>query len=287
MQDTGKPSTPMSWPDNANIAMSVVVAFEAFHTRSQYNPRPGPAGRPDQSSLSYAEYGPKTGVWRVLRLLESENIRASFHTSGLAAERWPLTLKEIHTRGHEIVGHGWSNDNLGEEATLERELKDVLDTITAIERAVGFRPKGWSSPGSKGSDAKYRALVTEAKVEWIGDDASDDVPFIREMHGRKIVIMPRNNFPANDLTLWLWPANPPSVYFDSFKDAFDELYDEGASGSPKWIEVVIHCHIGARPGLTRAIRRVLQYAKGHPKVWIARRGDIAEHVMQRSSMVNR
>jgi len=280
MQDIGRPAAPMVWPGDARIAMSVVVAFEAFHTRSQYNPRPGPPGKPDQSSLSYAEYGPKTGVWRVLNLLDAQGIKASFHTSGLAAERWPLTLKEIHRRGHEIVGHGWSNDNLGEAATSESELKDVLDTIWAIEKATGLRPRGWSSPGSKGSDAKYAALVNEAKVEWIGDDASDDVPFVREMYGRKIVIMPRNNFPANDLTLWLWPANPPNVYFESFKDAFDELYEEGAAGSPKWIEVVIHCHIGARPGLTRAIRRVLQYAKDHPNVWIARRGDIASHVMQ-------
>jgi peptidoglycan/xylan/chitin deacetylase (PgdA/CDA1 family) len=277
--DTGKPPVAMSWPGNANIAMSIVVAFEAFHTRSHYNPRPGPAGKPDPASLSYAEYGPKTGVWRVLRLLDSEGLKASFHTSGLAAERWPLTLKEIHNRGHEIVGHGWSNDSLGEDATEERELKDVRDTIASLEKAVGFRPKGWSSPGSKGSEARYKALVTEAKVDWIGDDASDDVPFIREMHGRKIVIMPRNNFPANDLTLWLWPANPPAVYFDSFKDAFDELYEEGAAGSPKWIEAVIHCHIGARPGLTRSIRRVIQYAKQHPKVWLATRGEIAKHVL--------
>ena len=281
MQDTGRPPVPMSWPDNANIALSVVVAFEAFHTRSQYNVRPGPAGKPDQSSLSYAEYGPKTGVWRVLRLLESESIRASFHTSGLAAERWPLTLKEVLRRGHEIVGHGWTNDNLGEDITPERERKDVFDTLAAIEKAIGVRPEGWSSPGSKGSDAKYQALVTEAKVSWIGDDASDDVPFVREMFGRNVVIMPRNNFPANDLTLWLWPANAPGVYFESFKDAFDELYEEGEAGSPKWIELVIHCHIGARPGLTRTIRRTLQYAKRHPKVWIARRGDIAEHVLNR------
>jgi peptidoglycan/xylan/chitin deacetylase (PgdA/CDA1 family) len=281
MQDTGKPPIPMNWPGNASIALSVVVAFEAFHTRSQYNPRPGPAGKPDQSSLSYAEYGPKTGVWRVLRLLESESILASFHTSGLAAERWPLTLKEVVRRGHEIVAHGWTNDNLGENITPESELKDVVDTMAAIEKAVGVRPDGWSSPGSKGSDAKYEALVTQANVAWIGDDASDDVPFVREMHGRNVVIMPRNNFPANDLTLWLWPANAPSVYFESFRDAFDELYEEGEAGSPKWIELVIHCHIGARPGLTRVIRKALQYAKQHSKVWIARRGDIAKHVLNR------
>ena len=86
-------------------------------------------------------------------------------------------------------------------------------------------------------------------MTWIGDDASDDVPFIETMRGKKVVIMPRNNLSSNDLTLWLKPSNPPAVYLDSFKDCFDELYQEGKDGSPKWTELVIHCHIGGRPGL--------------------------------------
>jgi allantoinase len=91
--------------------------------------------------------------------------------------------------------------------------------------------------------------------------------------------MPRNNFPANDLLLWAVPNNPPSVYWESFKDAFDCLYREGEEGSPKWIEIVIHCHMGARPGLNQTLRKVLDYAKSHTGVWHARRCDIAEHML--------
>ena len=278
MPDTGKPRPPMKWPGDAYLALSVVVAFEAFHTASQYLPRPGTPGKPDPSSLSYAEYGPKTGIWRILRLLDSEGIKAGFHVNGLAAERWPLTLKEIHRRGHDICAHGWSNDNVGDPSP-EQEVKDVHDTLGIIEKVLGFRPVGWSSPGSKGSDLKYDTLV-DAGVTWIGDDASDDVPFLETLRGKAVVIMPRNNLSSNDLTLWLKPSNPPVVYVDSFKDCFDELYQEGKDGSPKWTEIVIHCHIGGRPGLIPAIRKTIQYAKRHPKVWIAHRGDIAKWVMQ-------
>jgi peptidoglycan/xylan/chitin deacetylase (PgdA/CDA1 family) len=278
--DTGKPPVPIRWPGDARIAMSIVVAFEAFSFVSHYRSRPGPPGEPDQASLSYAEYGPKTGVWRVLEMLDREGLKASFHVSGLAAERWPLTLKEIFRRGHEVVGHGWTNDNLSSgDYTEAREHKDIIDTIAAIEAAIGEKPVGWSSPGSKGSANKFRILIEESNVRWIGDDASDDVPFLRRIDGKTIVMMPRNNLPANDLTLWLTPANPPSVYFDSFKDAFDLLYEEGGNGSPKWMEMVIHCHIGARPGLALAIRRVIEYAKRHDKVWFARRRDIADHML--------
>jgi len=279
LEDTGKPPVPIRWPGEARIAMSIVVAFEAFTYVSHWHPRPGPAKEPDQASLSYAEYGPKTGVWRVLDLLDRAGLKASFHASGQAAARWPLTLKEVHRRGHEVVGHGWTNDNLGHDFSPEKERKDIHDTIAAIEAAIGEKPVGWSSPGSKGSPNKFRVLIEESNVRWIGDDASDDVPFIRRVDGKAIVMMPRNNFPANDLILWLHPANPPSVYFDSFKEAFDLLYEEGRNGSPKWTEMVIHCHIGARPGLGLTLRRVIDYAKRHEKVWFARRRDIADHML--------
>jgi allantoinase len=283
VEDTGKPPVPIQWPGNAQIAVSIVVAFEAFSYVSHYRSRTSLSGKvePDQASLSYAEYGPKIGVWRVLEMLDREGLKATFHVSGLAAERWPLTLKEVFRRGHEVVGHGWTNDNLSHnEYTEEREHKDIHDTIAAIEAAIGEKPVGWSSPGSKGSANKFRVLIEESNVRWIGDDASNDVPFLRRVEGKTIVMMPRNNFPANDLQLWLTPSNPPSVYFESFKDAFDCLYEEGRAGSPKWTEVVIHCHIGARPGLALSIRRVIEYAKRHDKVWFARRRDIADHMLK-------
>jgi hypothetical protein len=46
---------------------------------------------------------------------------------------------------------------------------------------------------------------------WNGDDASDDVPYVREVKGKKLVILPRVNFPTNDLIVWMRPANPPSA----------------------------------------------------------------------------
>ena len=278
-EETGRPPARLTWPAGERIAMSIVVAFEAFNYASQLKLRPGPPKEPDPASLSFAEYGPKTGVWRVLDLLDREGLKASFHTSGLAAERWPLTLAEVHRRGHEIVGHGWTNDNLGESFSLEQERADVHNTIAAIEKATGEKPVGWSSPGSKGSAEKLHVLVDESDIRWLGDDASDDVPFLRKVGNKTIVMMPRNNFPANDLLLWTIPSNPPSVYWESFKDAFDCLYQEGVDGSPKWIEIVIHCHMGARPGLNQSIRKVLSYAKGHSGVWHARRCDIAAHML--------
>ena len=58
------------------------------------------------------------------------------------------------------------------------------------------------------------------------------------------------------------------------KDTFDCLYDEGRS-RPKMMSVGLHCRITGRPARSRAVERFLQYANSFPKVWMARRVDIA------------
>jgi hypothetical protein len=115
---------------------------------------------------------------------------------------------------------------------------------------------------------------------WNGDDASDDVPFLREFAGKKIVILPRVNFPTNDLIVWQKPTNPPSVYFESFNETFDFLYAEGMAGSPKWVDLLLHSDLGGRPTLIGTFERCLHYAKKHEGVWFARRRDLAEWTMK-------
>ena len=57
------------------------------------------ATKPDYFSLSYAQYGLTTGVWRMLDLLEEQGLRAAWSVSGRAAELVPKTLKVISDAG--------------------------------------------------------------------------------------------------------------------------------------------------------------------------------------------
>ena len=64
--------------------------------------------------------------------------------------------------------------------------------------------------------------------------------------------------------------------FTYLKDAFDQLYEEGAR-APKMLNIGLHCRIAGRPGRTRALRRFLEYMLEHKDIWICRRIDIAQH----------
>jgi allantoinase len=270
---------PMEWRDKALICVSATIAFEAFRFHGHYTHNPKGPGQPDYFSLSYAEYGPKVGIWRIFDVLERNGIKATFDVGGLAAERYPTIVKEMVQRGHEAAGHGYANDFYPSEEDLEGELKDIRATVKAIEASTGQKPVGWVSPGSVGTSKTLEYMAQEGFL-WNGDDASDDVPFVKEIDGKALVILPRINFPTNDLIVWIRPQNPPSAYFDGFKETFEFLYDEGRRGSPKWVDLLLHSDMGGRPALIGVFEKALRYAKGFERVWFARRRDIAEWVLK-------
>ncbi len=268
------------WPEKANLAISINLAFEAFQFSSQYASSTKTPNKKDYFSLSYGEYGAKSGAWRLMDLLEDVGLRGSMSTNGLAAETYPNVVRAFADQGNEIVGHGWANDELFRDEDAEAELAEIRRCTKVLKEASNTQPVGWTSPGSAGSANTLAFLRGEGYI-WNGDDASDDLPFIRETKNGPMVIMPRTNIPHNDLIVWMRTKNPPGFLFESFKETFDQLYAEGKAGRPKWTEITLHCHIAGRPTLVPTIRKCLEYAKGHERVWFALKRDIAKWALKR------
>src|ERR1041384_6599826 len=125
---------PIQWPNNAKIAVSFFVAFEAFEKSSQY--RRSEDGKPDFASLAYGEFGGKAGIWRIMDTLDRNGVKGTIDTNGRIAEDFPDALKALHRAGHEIVGHRW-----GEYTTVAFSLR----ARTKPPRAPGqrIRGRGW------------------------------------------------------------------------------------------------------------------------------------------------
>ena len=266
--------TPLRWPNDAKIAVSFFVAFEAFEKSSQY--RQG-GDKPDYASLAYGEYGGKAGIWRIMEVLARNAVSGTIDTNGRIAEDFPDALRELHTAGHEIVGHGSINDTAlsSLDAAKERDLiKRTLDGLAAV---TGKRPVGWVSPGHRINEYTFANFVEEG-IFWTGDLPGPDIPQHRVVNGKNLVIMPRLDY-ANDLSLLFNAKNPARFYFDSFKAAFDWLYAEGQAGAPKLIDCLVHAHIGGRPNIIGVFEECIRYAKGFPGVWCCTKGEIAKYYL--------
>jgi len=253
---------PIKWPNDAKIAVSFFVAFEAFNKSSQYRRSDD---KPDYASLAYGEYGGKAGIWRIIDVFARNGVKGTIDTNGRIAEVFPDAVKELHAGGHEIVGHGWVNDIDLTSLDAKKEKELIKRTLDSLASVTGKRPVGWVSPGHRINEHTFENFVDEG-IYWTGDLPGPDIPEHRMISGKPLVIMPRLDY-ANDLSLIFNPKNPARVYFDSFKTAFDYLYAEGEAGSPKLIDALVHAHIGGRPNIIGVFEECIRYAKSFKDVW--------------------
>src|SRR5215469_7776150 len=101
----------LAWPGGKRIAVAVAVMYEAWSEGKapQYSVQTTSL-RPDTVNLSgitWAEYGGRTGVYRIIRPLDRHGIKGTFATSARAAELFPESIKAIVASGHDVAGHAY------------------------------------------------------------------------------------------------------------------------------------------------------------------------------------
>ena len=82
---------------------------------------------------------------RILDLLYSFSISATFFILGWVAERLPALTKEIHRRGHEIACHGYGHE-LIYTIGPERFRADIRRSKMVLEDQCGERINGYRAP---------------------------------------------------------------------------------------------------------------------------------------------
>jgi len=272
----------VQWPNNARIAISIVVNYEegseyslldgdAHHETNNEVPSPVPLDQRDLFNESFFEYGSRVGVWRLFKLFDKYQVKSTFFCCALALERNPLVAKEIVTRGHEVCGHGyrWEEYHLMER---EQEREAIEKTIASLKKTTGERPLGWFT--RYGASVNTRELVArEGGFIYDSGSFNDDLPYFVPVGDKPWLVLPYS-FETNDARFWRGGLTSMSDFYEYLKDTFDCLYEEGQT-HPKMMSIGLHCRIAGRPARSKAVERFLQYAKGFPDVWFARRVDIA------------
>ena len=278
----GKNPPKARWPDNARIAISVVVNYEegseyslldgdSHHETNNEVPSPVPPDTRDLFNESMFEYGSRAGVWRLLRIFDKHGIPATHFCCALAIERNPEVGKEIVRRGDEVCGHGyrWEEYYAFEK---EEERASIIKTLDSLEKTTGQRPVSWFT--RYGVSVNTRDLLSEVGgFVYDSNAVNDDLPYYTTVQGKPWLVLPYS-MEVNDARFWRGGLVSTEDFYNYMKDSFDCLYEEGEE-TPKMMSIGLHCRIAGRPPRSRAVERFLQYAKGHTGVWFARRIDIA------------
>ena len=129
----------ISWPGDARIAVLLSFDFQGGE-----DVRPDKDGKINHEEYTQAEYGPNTGIWRILRILAGHEVKATFLTCGGIAERYPEAMAAIVGAGHEVAGHGYHHE-VARDLSRDEERDVMKRTTDMILSRTQKRPVGWRS----------------------------------------------------------------------------------------------------------------------------------------------
>jgi peptidoglycan/xylan/chitin deacetylase (PgdA/CDA1 family) len=161
--------------------------FENPMPRTIITPPHGRETVPDVPNFSWADYGMRAGMPRILDALDG--LPASTSLNAGVIDAYPQAAEAMLKAGWEFIAHGMHqkavNHVEGGEAGL---IGACLDKIHAF---TGTRPRGWLSPGLR-ETVETPDLLKAAGLDYVCDWVVDDVPsYMTTAHG-KLVAMPYN-----------------------------------------------------------------------------------------------
>jgi peptidoglycan/xylan/chitin deacetylase (PgdA/CDA1 family) len=266
-----------TWPGGKRIAVVFNVCLEAWSDGKApgISPmgNPLPAGVLDTMAISWASYGPKRGIYRLLDAFKRQGAKASVMVNAVIAERSPEAVKAVAEGGHEVLSHSYAMDVVPALLSEEDERKNIERCTALLEKVSGRKVVGWLSPRGT-SRAQTPRMLAEAGYRWYGDVFDDDLPYVLTFDNRKIVAIPLAT-DVNDMPFMKY-GNAPQMMLDSFEQnvMIARERDELAL-----IDVTNHAHIFGHPRGAYFFEKIVERAVSSPDIWVGTRAQIADHML--------
>ena len=251
----------MKWPDNKRIAVMMAFDLDAETMWTTH----GDGSTAHMTNLSRGAYGPKQGVPRILDMLDVHQVKATFFIPGVIAEKYPLVVKEIARRGHDIGFHGYLHEESTsttyeqEDATMHRSEKIIYDL-------TGQKIAGHRAPGGVIHDYSLRLFLEHGYI-YSSNWRDNDGPFLHQIDGKTVplVELPKDSIFDDTAYDFYTDAAPeryglksPDEMYEIWKDEFDTLAVEG-----RMINFVLHPQFVGRASRVQMLSRLIGYMKSH------------------------
>jgi len=289
----GSNELKISWPNNARIAVQIVLNYEEGAENCVLNgdkhsevflseiigAQPIKGRHVNMESLY--EYGSKRGFWRLHKLFQEKKIPITIFGVGMALEKNPEICKAIKDADYEIASHGWRWIDY-QNIKKSEEKKHMKLAVKTIKKIFGKRPLGWYT--GRCSPNTRDLVFEDGGFLYDSDSYSDDLPYWEIRKKKKQLIIPYT-LDNNDMRFATNQGfNTGDHFFTYLKDSFDALYEEGKT-NPKMMSVGLHCRLIGKPGRIQSLKKFLDYIQKHQNVWICKRIDIAKHWIKNYSNI--
>jgi peptidoglycan/xylan/chitin deacetylase (PgdA/CDA1 family) len=267
-----------SWPGGKRIAVVFNTCLEAWSDGKA--PGISPMGNPlppgvlDTMAISWAAYGVRTGIYRLLEAFARHGARTSVMVNAIVAERAPEAVKAVAEGGHEVLSHSYAMDVIPALLSDAEERQNIERCTRLLEKASGRRVQGWLSPRGTSRPDTPR-LLAEAGYSWYGDVFDADLPYVLGYGDKKIVAIPLS-YDVNDMPSMKYGAAPRTML-----DAYDEVIGiaREREDEVRIIDVTVHAHIFGHHRGAYYFERIIEKATASADIWVGTRAQVADHVL--------
>lgn len=138
---------------------------------------------PDIPNFSWAEYGMRAGMPRILKALADRNIPFGCTLNAGVIETYPAIADALLRSGCEFIGHGLHQKSVQAEGSEADIIGEALDRI---RRFSGKAVEGWLGPGLKETPDTVDILKAQG-LRYCSDWVLDDLPtWMTTKHGPMI-----------------------------------------------------------------------------------------------------
>jgi peptidoglycan-N-acetylglucosamine deacetylase len=276
---------PVKWPDGARCA--IMMTFDLDGETPWIHRDPALAERP--LHMSMGAYGPKTGMPRILDVLDRYGIKTCIFIPGWIVERYPALCEDIVRRGHEVGHHGYLHEKPFFLKDRDEEEELLVKSLDIFKKILGAKPLGSRSPSADPSPHTMELLKKHGFV-YHSNALDTDLPYCHETKEGPLVEFP-TAWCNNDAPFFLFSSVPPvgngiwsqEDVWEIWSEEFEGMYAEG--GFFNWLG---HPQVVGRPSRMRMVERLIQRilsktdAGGKKDVWWPRPIDIARFWLEKS-----
>ncbi|MBO1112926.1 polysaccharide deacetylase family protein [Bordetella petrii] len=266
---------PCAAPDGGRIMVHLVVnvenwRFDQAMPRSIITPPHGKETVPDVPNFSWADYGMRAGLARMLQAISDRGLPASTSCNASVIDAYPRAAEAMLKAGWEFIGHGMHQQSL-DAGSGEREL--IMQCLEKLRAFTGALPRGWLSPGLR-ETADTPDLLAAAGVEYVCDWVIDDLPNWMRVKQGSLIQMPYN-LELNDSVIYAVEKHSSPEFLLRLQRTL-ELFEREARRWPRVLALGLHPHLMGVPHRFGYFEQMLDLLTGHPDVVFMAGGQIAD-----------
>lgn len=224
------------------------------------------------NQLEQRRYGMRQGIWNLLQRLQTRGVKATCFVPFYEITTYPWLLETLTSHGHEIGLHGCVHETVTDLST-ERFREIMEESLEAVSRITGTRPRGFRSPSWEMTPAALRVLgelglfdsslsgydhpyewdgVVELPIQWPLDDAV----FFRHIGG------------GADY----WPPEPTTNTTSSWLHMARALHQAGGL-----CVSTVHPWLSGRTGRLDLVDALLEHATSTEGLWVTTASQVAAY----------